>query len=303
MRSDEMLGFLVAVPAAVLAAACFGTAGVLQHRAAHKTPERKPLRPGLLADLIRMQGFQLGVLLGAAGFALQVCALAFGPLILVQPLLVTGVLFYLAVASALGHHQIDRRLTAGALTALAGLAAFLVVARPTEGQGRFQGADALPLGVLLAIVVSASLAAAARLEPQYRSLVLAVATAVCYGVTAALVRSLTSLGQHTQGDLLLDWQLWAVIVVGPAGFLLNQNAYQSGVVGSMALAVITVGDPLVSIGAGVVWLGERIHADSWSVFGEVIALTVMAVGVIMLARRAQQVADVLQARHGLPEGT
>lgn len=291
--------FFVAVPAAVLAAACFGSAGVLQHRATHETALRKPLEPGLLIDLIKLPGFRVSVGLGALGFALQVLALRYGPLILVQPLLVTGVLFYLLLASALGDHRPDRVLFVGALTALAGLSAFLLVARPSDGQEDFAGVAALPLGIGLVLVVAACLAASARLPGEIRSVPLAIATAVCYGVTAGLVRTLASGGFGPQ--LLEQWQLYAVIVVGPAGFLLNQNAYQQGRFGSVALAIITIGDPLVAIGIGVVWLGESITPTAWSVPVEVVALAVMTTGVVMLARRANEVAQRLQSTNHVSE--
>lgn len=290
---------LVAVPAAVLAAACFGSAGVLQHRATHETALRKPLEPGLLLDLIKLPGFQVSVVLGALGFALQVLALRYGPLILVQPLLVTGVLFYLLLASALGNHHPDRMLFIAALTALAGLSAFLIVARPSGGQDDFGGVAALPLGIGLVVVVAACLVASTRLQGEIRVVPLAIATAVCYGVTAGLVRTLASGGFGPQ--LLTQWQLYAVIVVGPAGFLLNQNAYQQGRFGAVALAIITIGDPLVAIGIGVAWLGESITPTPWSIPVEVLALAVMTTGVVMLARRANEVAQALQSSDRVPE--
>ena len=286
----------VAVPAAVGAAAAFGSAGVLQHRATHETAPRKPLQPGLLVDLIRLAGFRSSVLLGMLGFALQVTALRFGPLILVQPLLVTGVLFYLLLASALAHRRPDRGLMLGALTALAGLSAFLLIARPSGGGEQFRGTAALPLGVGLVIVVAACLAISTQIDSEIRSLPLAVATAVCYGVTAGLVRSLTTQGLGV--NIFTEWELYAVAIVGPAGFLLNQNAYQSGMVGSLALAIITLGDPLAAIGIGVVWLGESIASDPWSVFGELLALAVLATGTAALAHRAQRVSERIQASGG-----
>jgi drug/metabolite transporter (DMT)-like permease len=266
---------------------------VLQHRATHETAPRKPLRPGLLLDLIRLAGFRSSVVLGIIGFLLQVVALRFGPLIMVQPLLVTGVLFYLLLASALAHRRPDRGLMLGALTALAGLSAFLVIARPSGGGDRFTSAAALPLGVGLVIVVAACLGISTQITSEFRALPLAVATAVCYGVTAGLVRSLTS-GSFDTG-LFGHWELYAVAVVGPAGFLLNQNAYQSGQVGSLALAIITLGDPLVGIGIGVIWLGESIASDVWAVFGELLSLAVLATGTVALAHRAQRVGERIRA--------
>jgi drug/metabolite transporter (DMT)-like permease len=291
--------YLAAVPAAVGAAAAFGAAGVLQHRATHETAKRKPLAPGLLVDLIRLPVFRWSVVLGALGFALQVTALRFGPLILVQPLLVTGVLFYLVIASTLSHRRPDRLLFLGALTALAGLSAFLAVARPSGGGATFTDSAALPLGLGLIVAVAACVALAFRMSKELRALPLAVATAVCYGVTAGLVRTIVTTGFNS--GLLSEWELYAVMVVGPAGFLLNQNAYQQGRVGSLALATITIGDPLVAIGIGVTWLSESIQASAWSVVAEVLALAVMAGGVLLLGHRAQQIGEQLQAVDEVPE--
>lgn len=298
--ADVVPIFFVAVPAAVLAAASFGSAGVLQNRATHKTAERKPLQPGLLVDLVKLSGFRLSVVLGAVGFVLQVVALRYGPLILVQPLLVTGVLFYLLLASALGNHRPDRILLVGALTALGGLSAFLVIARPSGGRGNFNAGAAVPLGIGLVVVVAACLVASTRVPQEVRSVPLAVATAVCYGVTAGLVRSLASGGSGL--DLLGQWQLYAIVVVGPAGFLLNQNAYQQGRLGSVSLAIITIGDPLVAIVIGMTWLGESISPTVWSVIVEIVALVVMAAGVVILAHRANEVGQRLESTDRAPEG-
>jgi drug/metabolite transporter (DMT)-like permease len=282
----------IAVPCAIAGAACFGAAGVLQHQATQKAPEEKPLRPGLLVALMQMSGFRIGVLLGILGFVAQVVALRFAPLILVQPLLITDVLFYLAFASMRNHHPPDRRMQGGALLALAGLAGFLVAAGPSSGQEVFDSAAALPLGIGLIVLVSICLAVASRLRDEIRALPLALATAICYGVTAGLVRSLVA--PTVTGPIWSHWELYAVIIVGPAGFLLNQNAYQSGMLGSVALTTITIGDPLVAIGIGVAWLGESI-AGGWAILGEVVAVGVMGLGIFLLATRAQQIADEVKA--------
>jgi len=284
--------WLIAIPCALLGAACFGMAGVLQHQATQKAPPEKPLRPGLLVSLIRMSGFRIGVLLGIVGFAAQVVALRFAPLILVQPLLITDVLFYLGFASLRSHHPPDRRMQGGALLALVGLAGFLIAAGPSSGQDTFDSAAALPLGIGLVVLISICLAAASRLTDEIRALPLALATAICYGVTAGLTRSLVA--TTAVGPIWTHWELYAVIVVGPAGFLLNQNAYQSGVLGSLALTTITIGDPLVAIGVGVAWLGESI-AGGWAIVGEVAALGVMGLGIFLLATRAQQISDRIRA--------
>ncbi len=286
----------MAVVVAILAAASFGTAGVLQHQATQQAPERAPLEPQLLWDLIRIRSFRWGVVLGALGFALQVVALRLAPLTLIQPLLVTGVLFYLLAGALLVRRPPDRVLLGGALLALAGLSTFLVIARPSGGDEHFSGSAALPLGIALIGIVGGCLALSRKMSEDVKALPIAVATAVCYGVTAGLVRSLVV--QGGVGELFSQWQLYAIIVVGPAGFLLNQNAFQEGTVGSLAVATITVGDPVASIAVGVAWLGETIHGGAWQTPVQVVALAVMAGGVVVLANRAQQIGEYIRAGGG-----
>lgn len=288
----ELTDLFIGVPAAIAAAAAFGLAGYLQHGAARKTTNHGALRPRLLLDLVRFKQFKWSIVLSGAGFGLQVLALRFAPLSVVQPLLVTGVLFYLGFAALARHHRIDRGLMLGALMALAGLSLFLLVARPSEGDAQFQGSAALPLGLVLVGVVLACVALASRLSDELRALPLAVATGVFYGVTAALVRSL--LATVSWSTLFTHWQLYAVIIVAPAGFLLNQNAFQVGSLGAVAVATITIGDPIVAIGAGVAWLGETLGGGPLSTLVEVFALMVMAVGVAVLTRRSQQIADKIR---------
>lgn len=282
-----------AVLPAVAAAASFGAAGLLQHRVSRQAPPAGPLRPRLLWDLIRIPAFRWGVLLAALGFALQATALSFGPLSLVQPILATGVLFYLGIAAAMMRQAPDGRLVGAALLTTVGISGFLLAAKPSNGPGRMIG-PVWPLGVAFAGAVVLCLVVANRVAHRFRALPLAIAAAVCYGVTASLVRSLLS--AVDLAHLLGQWQLYAVIILGPAGFLLNQNAFQEGRVGSVAVAIITVGDPVVSIIAGAVWLGEPLASGAGPTAAQVISLLVMSSGIVLLAHRAQAVGERIRGQ-------
>jgi drug/metabolite transporter (DMT)-like permease len=284
--------YAAAVPLSLAAAACFGTAGFLQHQAARSVPAPGPVQPRLVMDLLRLPTFRASLVLSVVAFGLQVTALSIAPLAIVQPLLVTSVLCYLVVASIAFRRPPDARLVVGAVVALVGLAAFQLVSRPGRGSGEFDGAAALPLGVALSCVVVVALLLARRVAGEYRAIPIAAATAVCYGVTATLLRSLL-LGNDAAAALS-QWQLYAAMLVAPAGFLLNQGAFHTGAVGSDAVTVITVGDPVVSIGTGAAWLGESLAGGTLRTVAEVAALVVMAAGIALLATRAQRVAADLR---------
>jgi drug/metabolite transporter (DMT)-like permease len=280
-------GLWIAVPAAMCAALSFGLSSNFQYRASHQVPVRGPADPTLFADLVRNRLFQYSIGLNILGFALQVTALKFGPVMLVQPLLVTSLLFYVLLTPALNRQRPDAVRIAGAGLTLAGLIAFLLVARPTDVGGRDLTPDTiLPLAVGLAVLLTACIAVSRTVARQWRSLPLALGTGICYGVTAGLVRSLSN--RFTDGfpELLHHWQLYAICVLGPLGVLLNQNTFQAGKLGSPALAIITTVDPLISIGVGLLWLDGTIAVGVAPVLGEIIALAVMAAGIAVLATRA-----------------
>lgn len=284
------LEYVAAVPLTLTAAACFGTAGYLQHSVARAVPAAGVSQPRrLLLELLARPIFRVSLGLSVVAFALQVTALSMAPLAIVQPLLVTSVLCYLAAASVAMRRPPDAVLVLGAVVALLGLAGFQVLARPGRGHGGFEGPAALALGIALCATVVLALALARRLSGEYRAIPIAVATAVCYGVTATLLRGM--LVSSSPLSVLAQWQLYAAMVVAPTGFLLNQGAFHEGAVGSVAVTVITVGDPVVSIAAGALWLGESLQGGTVRAVLEVLSLVVMTGGIALLANRAQRVAQ------------
>ena len=91
------------VLAALAAAAMFGTASVFQHDEAQAAgvPETgHAVVVTLLRRLVRRRRWRWAVTLAAASFGVQAVALAFGPLVLVQPLAATDLLFAMAILAA-----------------------------------------------------------------------------------------------------------------------------------------------------------------------------------------------------------
>lgn len=282
---------VVAIILSLAAAGSFGSAGYLQHASARRAPKRGPLRPRLLLDLLSDRRFAVSLVLSVAAFACQVAALHLAPLALVQPLLATQLVWYLGLVTVRHHHRPDAILLGGALLATAGLVGFLLVSRPTAPPpgAQIAGSTALIAGIGLTALTAAALLIGSRLRSEWRAVPFAVACAVFYGVTAALVRSLVSGG--IGWSIFTQWELYAIAVVAPMGFLLNQNAFQNGMFGSVAVAIITVGDPAVSVGLGVVWLDESLAGGWVWTLAQVLTLVAMAAGVLVLAHRAQVLAE------------
>src|SRR5439155_1969320 len=87
----------------------------------------------LLGRLLRNPGWVLGLGCDVLGYLLQFVALGHGPLVVVQPLLVCGLLFALPLGAAWAGRRLGRRDWVAALMVCVGLAVFLTVAGPRSG--------------------------------------------------------------------------------------------------------------------------------------------------------------------------
>lgn len=276
----------IAIPASICAAACYGLTAVLQHRATRAIPKRGALRPRLLLDLVVEPVWVASIGANIAGTVLQAVALRFGPLIMVQPLLVTGLLFTAVFGAAMHRHRPDRVLLAGAVCCVIGLAIFLVLAQPSQGRDTLSLVSMVPLVIALGVVVAGCLMASSRGHGLVPALAMALATGVLYGVTACFIKVVAAEFSKTPTAPLHGWALYALCVVGPVGFLLSQNAFQASPAASPILAVLTTVDPVVAIVVGRLWLGEEVHLGLLELTGQVGALAVMTAGIALLAQRA-----------------
>jgi drug/metabolite transporter (DMT)-like permease len=273
--------------AAIAAALVFGVASVADQRSTKRVQRRRALSPRIFVDLARQPLWLASIVGTVLGFALQVVALRFGPLALVEPLLVCDLIFAVLINSYL-RNRWDPALLGGVIATAVGVAGFLVIARPTNGSSSVGFSVVLPLGAGLAAAVIGCLAVAARNE-TLRPLALALACGINYGVAAFLVKLVVSdLGGGLVG-LLTDWPIYALAVVGPLGFLLNENAFQQGTLIAPVLSIITVCDPLISIALAALWLNEKLSSSPAGVAGEVISLLLMVAGIVVIAHRAPHV--------------
>jgi drug/metabolite transporter (DMT)-like permease len=97
---------------------------------------------------------------------------------------------------------------------------------------------------------------------------------------------------------LTDWPIYALAIVGPLGFLLNENAFQTGALIAPVMSIITVCDPLISIALAAIWLDERLSSSPAAIAGQVISLIVMSAGIVVVAHRAPHLAPGSKAQAG-----
>ena len=280
---------LVAVLVAIAGAITFGASDVIEQRATHRVAKRPPLDLRLFADLAVNRLWLIGITVDIAASVMQAIALHFGPLALVQPILVLDLLFAVVITTALSRRRPDRVIGGGVLCCTGGLVLFLAVARQQSPAVRVAPTILLPLGVGVAGAIALCLIAWRVSPRRFLPLATAFACGAIFGVTAFLLKEITQtigLGFNPPSQ---QWPLYAFIVAEPIGFLLNQNAFQESSLIAPVLAIRTVTDPLVAIGIGIVWLNEQIASSPAAIAAEIVGLIIMSAGVLALAYRSPHV--------------
>ncbi|MFE4461021.1 DMT family transporter [Nocardia tengchongensis] len=271
---------LAAVICAFIGAVLFAVSAVAQQRAAADVPEGD----ALVAKLIRNPRWLTGLIGDAGGFAFQVVALALGSVLVVQPILVTALVFALPLAA----HYSGRRVTAvmwlqAAALSIA-LACFLVVGEPTEGVTAAPWDRwVLPLGLVAGVVVAGIVVATTVRVPTLQALLLGTAAGLLFGISAALTANVTKLFSASITAGLTSWELYVLAACGILGLYVQQRGYQVGPL-SASLPAFTVAEPLGAAFLGMTVLDERLRSGPLGTAFVAASVVVMCVAAVRLSR-------------------
>ncbi|WP_415948815.1 DMT family transporter [Streptomyces sp. KLOTTS4A1] len=282
------------------AACCLGFGFVLQQTAARRAPLGDFLSPRLLLDLVRMPRWLAGIALMSGGTALGAFALAQGEMSLVEPLLATHLLFAMALVRRLTGHRLGRQGWGGLLLLAGGVSAFLVAGHP---EGSDAAAGPLPLWLVAGTVLGAAAvltAFARRFRLGVGPALLGAAGGLLYGLQDALTRVS---GQLVSGEagllgLLTSWQPYGVLVLGLAGLLLVQSAFEMAPLRS-SLPALTAAQPLAGIFCGVGFLGDRLRTDAGALTFQALGLLAIVTGIVLLCRHPSMPAGTVTREPGL----
>lgn len=269
--------------AALAAALCYAAGAVLQQHVAESAPTEHWMRPQLLLHLARHPRWLLGVAGDGGAYFFEVIALSLGGLIFVQPLLVSGLMFALPMAHVVSDQKMRQRDWVGAVTLVAGLLLFLVVAAPKEG--RFNPPAVTWLVTAGATLIPAAVFVLLALGPwdTRRPELLGAAGGITFGFTTALTRTSAELFHEGLGTMLTSWQPYALVACGLITLLLAQSAFQAGPLAA-SLPAITVSDQISTVTIGWLAFQEPIRSDPLAIVLEVVGMAAMVVGIFILSR-------------------
>ncbi|MFB7916784.1 hypothetical protein [Streptomyces sp. NPDC056061] len=284
-----MNGTPIAVALSLVSSAAYASAAVAQARLAARTV------PG--AGFLRLLGrgaWWSAVGLNAGGALLHAAALAYGPLMLVQPL---GALTLVA-AVPLGARAAGRRVTGiewrGTVLTLLGLGALLTAVGGTVPHETLSLPEALAVGAATAVVVAGLGRPGAR--PGLRH---AAASGIASGVASALTQTLTVSVTDRTGPLFSRRLVVVAVLVSAfalGGLLLSQTAYRGGL--GAPLAVVTLVNPVAAAVIGLVLLGEHLPGGTIGLLPALLGTAAAVRGVVLLCRA--QAATMTLAQRSAP---
>jgi drug/metabolite transporter (DMT)-like permease len=272
---------------------------VIQQRSAHDVTDEPVGHIALFLRLLRDKQWWLGSLVAAGGFGLQAAALGFGSVLLVQALLVTSLLFALPLSARFAGRRITRYQWMWAVLLAAAVAVIVTVGDPSKGQSR-AGLEMWTwvIATLGPLLVLCLLGARQFSGKPVAAVLLGLVAGSLWGLFAVLTKGVVDHLDDGIWALLKLPELYPWVVVAVAATAVQQSAFRAG---SMAasLPAVTVSEPLVGSILGVAILGEMLRPgrSGWVVL--VVAVVVMVVATVELARtEAAPAPEVAAIRSG-----
>ncbi|MGB3707062.1 hypothetical protein [Gordonia sp. (in: high G+C Gram-positive bacteria)] len=260
----------IGLSAAIAAALAFGTASVLQARAADtaSTALSAMIQPLFLA----------GMALDGLGFVTSAVAARTLPLFLAQPIVSANLIVTAVLAAVVLKVALNRRDIMGTAVVMAAL----VVLSLTAGhEGHDDPGAPLHWGLLIvgAALLTIGLGVTTGAN-RWKALIAGMASGVLFGLMAVSVRVVDGISPFSLTALASDPAAWAALVCGPGGFYLFTVALQAGSVAAAA-AALAVGETVVPGVIGAVVLGDSTQSG-WAPV-TAIAFVAAIVGAVTVA--------------------
>jgi drug/metabolite transporter (DMT)-like permease len=239
------------------------------------------------------------------GIVLQAAALDRGRVAIIQPLLVTAVIWAMPLGYFLTNQTITRRHILGAAVVVAGLAIFASVGDPAGGVDNAPTSDWIAAFLVIGAVCAGLLLFAGRGGLSARAAVFGTVAGILYGVSATLLKPVVE-ELHADGAaaVLESWELWVMAATGIVGFYLQQVSLATGRLVT-SVATVSVANPVVSVLLGVLVLQERLdQPPAWHAVVAVggLALALLGAVVVASASEGEKEAEGVQGRPPLPAG-
>lgn len=279
---------LIGIPFALIGAVLMSVGAQLQHRGVGKVGHVNQAATGALDvkqlfALLKRPSWMTGTLLLGLAIVFQLIALAFSPLIVVQPIGAVALVITAILNARVSHIKLNKGSIIAIGLAVGGIGLFVSIAAMTAVNAPITDTELIQILIILGVVLLAFGILYIIYRKHLSALYYIVGAGVLYGFVATLAKVvLTSVIQNNM--TALSWVcLVALLAASALGALFVQNAYSSGPP-DLVIAGLTVIDPIVAVAIGITILDEASQAPTWAIGAFIVAGIIAVIGVFMLAK-------------------
>lgn len=290
-----MVGQGLAVFFALLAAIFAAIGIVVRQRATMDVPPEKGVSAVMLKTLAHRRLWWAGTAAAVAGYGFQAIALVYGSLLLVQPVLVSALLFALPLSARMAGRRVSRAEWVWALVLTSALTVFVILAKATSGSYNVPVPVTIAVVVVSAIVATACVIVATRATSWRRAVLLAVAVGVLFGVVAVLTKIVMHMVAVGAGSAVLTTPtLYLLLLLGVVGTLLQQSAFHAGAL-QTSVPTMLVLEPVVAVLLGSMILGEHMSITGLEPVVLAVSTAAMVAATVALGRDEGAYEEKLEA--------
>jgi drug/metabolite transporter (DMT)-like permease len=271
---------------ALIAAFLFALAATLQQKGALNLPEMSLRSPASLARLAAQRMWLIGTLALLTGYVFQAAALDRGRLAIIQPLLVTTIVFALPLGYFLTSQVVGRFEVVGSAVIVLGLALFALFGDPAGGKENAPGAEWAIAIAVIGLVAVVLLLFGGHVGLTAKAAVYGTVAGILFGLSAALTKPTLAYLHAGIAELFSNWEPYALAVAGVLGFVVQQVSLGTGKL-APSVATVSVANPVVGILLGVVLLDERLSRPASHVVVACVGLGVALTGAVLIALSRQ----------------
>ena len=280
----------MAAPLALLAAVLVAVAATLQQKGALNLDGVSLAQPLSLVRLVGQRMWLLGTVALLIGYVLQAGALDRGRLAVIQPLLVTTIVFALPLGWLLTNQHVGRREVVGAGVILVGLGAFAIYGDPAGGNDNAPNDEWAIAIVVLGAICAGLLVYGRNGTPTKVAAVYGAVAGILFGISAALTKPTVDFLHEGVGVMLSHWQCYVLAVAGVLGFVLQQVSLGTGRL-APSVATVSVANPIVGVLLGILIFDERLSRPLWHVVVATASLLVALGGAVLISLSSQSGAE------------
>ncbi|MDU0478560.1 DMT family transporter [Staphylococcus chromogenes] len=255
---------------------------VVRHRIAEAAPQGGN---AAIISAMKRPLWWAGMSTAIIAYLLQVVALSFGPLLVVQPILVMSLMFTLPLSAHYDGRRISLTEMTWATVLTVSVSILVLLGRPIPGDSHPPLEKwFLPTGIGVLILFALDRYAHRQIRRE-KALLLGIVCGGTFGFVAVFSKAVADIFRlYGPMGLLTNWETYALVLAATIGTVVQQSSFNAGALKN-SLPAMKSGEPVFAFTLSYVILGEKFQATDLEWLWMALACFAMIFSTVMLSRR------------------